>query len=401
MSMLKKMTAVLSAAMISATLFGCADTSYVLKADDKEVKAGVYISYLSSELQNHIASLQSSGVTSDFLNQKVENKSLKDLVQEEAMVSIKEYAAINSQFDELGLKLDEDTVKDINSGLADTWTEYQKNYESQGISKESLKNISRTSAKRNAIFDYFYNKENGKEAVSDEDMTKYVNDNYIRYKVLSIQKQAATADSSSADESSKSEDNSKELFEKYLKKAKATDFAGFDDVVDEYTKEITPESSEEETSTDDTSAESEVESTPEADSTADSTAESSEEESSKDPYANEQMSNYGAVEDKDADETYIKVLKKLDGMKANKVDSYEDENGYYIFIKGDVADRTPKYIADEQNYSNLMQEMKGEEFQKKIDGWVEKIKFDINDEAIKRYTVEETYNNIYESEDSK
>ena len=408
MSMLKKMTAVLSAAMVSATLFGCADTSYILKADNDEVKAGVYISYISTELQNHIYSLQNSGVTSDFLNQKVEDKNLKDLVAEEAMTSVKEYAAINAQFDEFGLKLDEDTVKDINSNIADTWSEYQKSYEKQGISKESLKNVSRSTAKRQAIFDYFYNKENGKEAVSDKDMTKYVNDNYLRYKILAIQKKkASTTDSSSADESSQVEDNSKELYEKYLKKAKATDFAGFDKVIDEYTKETTPESSSEAESsvpTDDTSAvDSATDSAVESDSSvADSQSDaSSEEESSKDPYANEQMSNYGAMEDKDADSTSVKVLKKIDGMKVGAVAGYEDEDGYYIFIKGDVTERTPKYIADEQQYSTLINEMKGDEFQKKIDSWVEKIKYDINNEAMDRYTVEEVYNKIYESDDSK
>ena len=404
MSMLKKMTAVLSAAMISATLFGCADTSYILKADSDEVKAGVYISYVSTELQSHIYSLQNSGVTSDFLNQKVEDKNLKDLVAEEAMASVKEYAAINAQFDELGLKLDEDTVKDINSNIADTWSEYQKSYENQGISKESLKNISRTSAKKEAIFNYFYNKENGKEAVSDDDMTKYVNENYLRYKILSIQKKtAASTDSSSADESSQVEDNSKELYEKYLKKAKATDFAGFDKVIDEYTKETTPESSSEvesSVSTDDTSV---ADSAAETDSSVaeSQTDASSEEESSQDPYANEQMSNYGSIEDKNADSTSVKVLKKIDGMKAGEVSSYEDDDGYYIFVKGDVAERTPKYIADEQQYSTLINEMKGDEFQKKIDSWIAKIKYDINNEAMDRYTVEEVYNKIYESDDSE
>ena len=364
----------------------------------------MYISYVSTELQNHIYSLQNSGVTSDFLNQKVEDKNLKDLVAEEAMASVKEYAAINAQFDKLGLKLDEDTVKDINSNIADTWSEYQKSYENQGISKESLKNISRTSAKKEAIFNYFYNKENGKEAVSDDDMTKYVNENYLRYKILSIQKKtAASTDSSSADESSQVEDNSKELYEKYLKKAKATDFAGFDKVIDEYTKETTPESSSEvesSVSTDDTSV---ADSAAETDSSVaeSQTDASSEEESSQDPYANEQMSNYGSIEDKNADSTSVKVLKKIDGMKAGEVSSYEDDDGYYIFVKGDVAERTPKYIADEQQYSTLINEMKGDEFQKKIDSWIEKIKYDINNEAMDRYTVEEVYNKIYESDDSE
>ncbi|MGN0601897.1 MAG: hypothetical protein ACI4I7_04225 [Oscillospiraceae bacterium] len=405
MSILKKTTALLSAVMLSATLIGCSDTSYVLKADGNEVKAGVYISYLSTELQNQIYSLQQEGITSDYFSQKVDDKELSEYVADVALNNTKEFAAINAEFDKLGLKLDEETTKSISSSITDTWSQYQETYEKQGISKDSLKNISRAAAKRQAIFDYYY-AEGGKEAVSDKDMINYVNDNYIRYKVLSVQKTQTTDDSSST------EDEAKTLYEKYLKEAKTLDFDSFDQVIDEYNEyqQAQQEESEADSATDETTTadqENSVE-TYEAEGEDESVAEVSEDENTdssadesqtEDKYTNEQMSNYATVDEDSLDTTYGKVLTMLKDMKTDVADSYEDDYAYYIFIKGEVSERSEDYITDEDTHSTILSEMKEDDFQKKINDLVKKITFDINDKAIERYSAENVYNKQNESDE--
>ena len=54
MAILKKTAAFFTAVTIAACVTGCADTSYALKADDKEIKAGVYIDYIYNEMSTQM-----------------------------------------------------------------------------------------------------------------------------------------------------------------------------------------------------------------------------------------------------------------------------------------------------------------------------------------------------------
>ena len=79
-----------------------------------------------------------------------------------------------------------------------------------------------------------------------------------------------------------------------------------------------------------------------------------------------------------------------------KATAYENDSAYYIIIKGDVSERTD-YVED--NKDSILQEMKGDEFQTKVDAWVEAISFTENEKALRRYTPEVVYekqNEYYE-----
>ena len=431
MSKLKKITAVLSAAMVSATLFGCADTSYIMKADGEEVKTGVYVNYAATELNTQIQTLMQAGTTSDYLSQKVDGKNMKDYISDAAMKSTKELVAINNQFDEMKLKLDEETLKSINNSVNEAWTSNQKTYENQGVGKESLKNIARASYKRQAVFDAIYGKD-GTEAVADKDVTKYVDENYVRYKILTIAKSAAsTDDSSKADDSSSTVDESKELFDKYLKEAKTLDFDGFDKVIEEYeayqqaqaaaeSQAAKTEAGGEVPTIDLTSgvdatvsvataeAEGDDESVAEvtegaADTAAEEVADTAADESSSEAeeHSHDYMSDYNDITEDQLKETVGKILTEIkDKLKVDQVSSFEDDNAYYIFVKGDASERSNEYVEDETKHSTVLTAMKGDEFQSKIDSWVEKIKFDVNNDTLKQFSVEEIYNKMNESTDS-
>ena len=428
MSILKKTVAALSAVMMTASLFGCSDTSYIMKADGVEINAGVYLNYATTQLQNQIYTLQQSGVTEDYLSQKVDDKNLDDYVSDLAMTSTKEFAAINAKFDELKLEIDSETLKDINSNINDTWTQYQDYYEKQGISKETLKEISKVSEKSSLLFDYYYG-EDGVEAVSDDDIVAYVEENYLRYKVMSIEK--------TTDDDGNVTSDCTETYEEYLKKAQGGDFTRFDEVIDEYNASLETETTTDTETTEDSSSEAADESSEEAaesadetneievegmtldeldeylaaesaleesteseseDSQAEETADSTADESSEeeDPYPNEQISNYTDIETS-TNETYVAVLKDLKDMGVDEVSTYEDDYAYYIYIKGDMTERSSEYI-EEDNRSSIVTEMKSDEFQSKIDEWVEAIKFVVNDKALKRYSIEEVYDRYNELE---
>lgn len=427
MAILKKTAALLTAVMISVSICSCgADTAYALKADGKEIKAGVYIDYVFNEMSTQASNLGQQSSSDDVLNQKIDGKNFSDYVADEAMKSTKEYAAVNAKFDEFKLKLDESKTKDINSKVNDAWEQQGKLYEKEGISKESFKSVALNSLKRSAVFDYFYAKD-GKEEVTDADLQKYVEDNYLRYKVIYM---AKNADDSAADK------ETKDLRDSYIKKAEGLSFADFDKIIEEYNEyqqkkadessaaqadssaaeSAADSSSADESKTDDSvtaeslesfeaeakedaSTVSAKETSDEASSAADSSSDSKT-DSESDPYKNEQMTNYSTLDEKTLEQSYGKALTKIKEMKNNVATAYEDDNAYYIFIKGDIKERSKTYASDEDNHDNILYEMKGDDFQKKIDDWVEKIKFDINDKAIKRYSVDEVYNIQKESNKS-
>ena len=66
-----------------------------------------------------------------------------------------------------------------------------------------------------------------------------------------------------------------------------------------------------------------------------------------------------------------------------------DDDTVYILIKGDVTENSAKYAAD--NHEDLLQTMKNDDFQAKIDSWIEEIGISENSEAIKRYTAKVVY----------
>lgn len=398
MARLKKAAAFLTAVMISASIASCADTSYALKANDEQIKAGVYIDYIYNEMTNQINTLYQSGVTSDFLSQKIDGKELSDYVAGVALKNVKEHAAINEKFDELKLTLDADTIKSVNSTVSDAWEQSGSEFEKQGISRESLKEVYLNMEKRSAVFNSIY-AAGGTEEVTNDELIKYVNDNFLRYKIITFTK---SADDEAANKESKAERD------KYLKLADGLNFDEFDTVIDQYKKDQeAKQAAESEAAADDSSvdtAESEETEASNADvnDTLSSFEAEGDEESAVDvvsedaaeanPYENESMTNYAALSKEDLESAYGKILTEINGLEVGKAAAYEDDSLYYLIIRGDASERSEEYIAEGNNQGTVLYQMKADDFQKKLDDWVSKITFDMNKDAVELYTVENIYN---------
>ncbi|MBR4555076.1 MAG: hypothetical protein IKO27_05725 [Ruminococcus sp.] len=508
MSRFRKTAALLACAVIASTVTGCSDTTYSIKFDGEEVKAGVYIGYLQNELTNQLYMLSNTGDTDDVFSNQVDGKSLSDYVKDNSLKDIKEYAGIKKQFAAEGLTLSDDELKEMNTGVKNSWDSMGELYEYDGVSKESLKEIYRESLMRSKLFDHYYGTE-GKEAPSAEDIQKYVNENYVRYKIISIYKSTET------DETKKKEENDAKLKERddLYEKGKDYSYEDFDKLIDEYNEsqkvpeddsstpdESTPdESTADESKTDasaadestsdsstadentaDASSADETSSLTETDTSvnaaapdeglvttgpddsdkeiaagevsgdssvnADSSSEAAEDTSSAnsddaasdteagpaedtvlsaadpsskedigdgsievedvsgteeaDPFKNDVMINLASYTDKDFETESGKLYKFIKGADKGKVLTFENENAYYIVIKEDPAGYTG-YA--EENRDTIVQTMKKDDFQSKIDSWVEAANISVNDKAIKRYTPEVIYDrmNEYYEEQSK
>lgn len=425
MAKAKKITAALTAALLcTASLTACSDTSYVMTVGDSKINAGIYIYNELTEMSYQMTMMYyQNGITKDYFNQKVDGKAFDEYLSDYALTATKEYAAVVDKFNELGLTLSDEDIKSINDSISSTWDSQGEFYESEGISKESVKLALKGSKMREELFDHYY-AEGGEEAVSDDEMVKYLDDNYLRYKSISFAKTKASTDSSSSatdsstDSADAANEEAKAERDEFLEKAQGVSFDDFDRIIDEYndyvaSKNATDSSSatdsdssasDSSTTSDDTSsvAESDISSTASddtssvSDSTADSSTAASDTDSSTDssssapdPYANEKMMNYGTMDDSQKDTTNGKILKEVSGMSTDVATAYEDDNAYYILIKGDIKDRDTEYAKD--NHEDLLKEMKSDEFQEKLTSWVEKLDIKVNNKAIKRYTPKVVY----------
>ena len=418
MAKAKKITAALTAALLcTASLTSCSDTSYVMTA-------GIYIYNELTEMSYQMTMMYyQKGIKKDYFDQKVDGKAFDEYLSDYALTATKEYAAVVDKFNELGLTLSDEDIKSINDSISSTWDSQGEFYESEGISKESVKLALKGSKMREELFDHYY-AEGGEEAVSDDEMVKYLDDNYLRYKSISFAKTKASTDSSSSatdsstDSADAANEEAKAKRDEFLEKAQGVSFDDFDSIIDEYndyvaSKKAADSSSatdsdssaaDSSTASDDTSSVSDIDTSSTASddtsSVSDSTAESStaasdtdsstdSSSSAPDPYANEKMMNYGTMDDSQKDTTNGKILKEVSGMSTDVATAYEDDNAYYILIKGDIKGRDTEYAKD--NHEDLLKEMKSDEFQKKLTSWVEKLDIKVNNKAIKRYTPKVVY----------
>lgn len=423
----KRAAAVVAAAM-TMSLAGCTDTSYVMTYNKEKINAGVYIYNMYSEMSYQMSMMYyMSGVTEKYLDQEVEGKKMSEYLPEKALRATKEYAAVVTQFEELGLELTQEELKEISDNVRSIWDSGKDLYEKEGISKESIKLVQKADKMRSKIFDHFYG-EGGEEEVKDSDLETYVTDNYVRYKTISIAKSTAE------DEADKESENKEkqELRDTYLAKAQETDFAGFDDVISEYNDYVTSQSqvSDDDSSNvdaDDSAAEDNVteeksaeESTetqtdapvdseaeeaaadeeagessqadvidvtgPVADEAAAEDAETTPEE---DPYANEIMMDVGNMEDDTKESDQGKLALAANDLEVAKASAYEDDNYYYVLIKGDVGERAGTYVTE--NRDTLLHSLKDDDFTAKLDKWIEALNIKENTDAIKRYTAKQVY----------
>lgn len=422
----KKIAACSAAAAMTLSLAGCTDTSYVMTYDGNKIPAGVYIYNMYSEMSYQMTMMYyTQGITEKYFDQEVDGKKFADYLSDRAMTATKEYCAIVSEFEELGLELTDDELSDINDTVRDLWENSSELLEKEGISRDSVKLVNKASKMRDKIFDYYY-AEGGIEEVKDSDIEQYLNENYVRYKTITIAKSTNEDESAAAEEDKEKET----LRDEYLAKAEGVSFDEFDEIINEYndyvasqnstaddsssadsnTDSAASDDSSSSVSSDDSQAsnESSVDSAADSsaagtesetdssavDSSADADSSSADSEStsgttSEDPYKNEVLYNVGQI-DEDAEETdSIKLAKEANGLEVGVAEAYEDDNNYYVVIKGDITERSAEYATE--NHDSMVQTMKSDDFQTLIDGWVEKLKISENKDAIKRYTPTAVY----------
>lgn len=218
----KRIAAVLSAAAIVTTLSGCADNGYIMSVDGMQIRNGIYISFQQTSMENanaKISELNSSNSDSsgssdssetsqpevDIFTLTLDGKSVSDWVKEDTKKGLRRYVGIRRQCEQYGITLSDEELSQINKDVQENWDTTSINYygytftvqqiygypsmgeyyEAQGIGMESLKEITITNTLNDKLFEYYYC-EGGERAVPEDEINKYIEENYSTYKLITL-----------------------------------------------------------------------------------------------------------------------------------------------------------------------------------------------------------------------
>ena len=389
MANFKKMSAVALCSAMALSLGACGnniagpDTTYAAVIDGYKVPAGVFIamqmnSYYdaayyteptdeseettaSTEASETAASETEVTTTTAFTDKVIEDKPVRDWINDEATKSMQEFVAVENKFDELGLSFEDNEKEKTKVYLDSIWEYYGSNYENAGISENSQLLIMLNSTKKNKIFDYYY-AEGGQDEISEADIRAYLDENNKRINYIKME----LKDGEGNLLKSEGKDEIKKMAEDYIKRIKGgEDFAAVSKEYSDYYDKLTADAAE---STDD--------------GADDESADTEETESS--------YTDNETVISKDGTSPSEAVVTKAFESKVGDVFLVEEDEVYYVVTVLDL-------YADENYYSDnesvVRHELKDDEFDKTVDSWTETQNIELNEAAYKRYKIEKFLNN--------
>ena len=351
MSLLKKAAAVALTSAMALSLASCGeDTTWGARIDGTELKAGILIYFQSSavyEARDYMIETDT-----DVLAITIEDKPAKDWINDKAVESMREYAAVENKFNELGLAFENNEDKAA-ANTVDQWWEYiQEYYESIGISKESYLNIVLNSEKRNAVFDYYYG-EGGELAVSDDEIKTYLSENNARINYIEMPLKDGEGNLLKSDGKAEI----KEMAEGYIERIKnGEDMNTVAAEYNAYYQSLVEAASSTEESADDGTA------------------------------ASETVVDNTTVISKSGSYPSVAVSEQVFGtLNVDDVVLVEEDEVYYIVNKLDLfADET--YLENQKE--SVLHTLKDEEFDAMVAGWLESQNVEVNEAAIERYKLE-------------
>lgn len=333
---------VLAVMLLSISFTGCGeDTTYVAEVGGEKLPVGIYIFAMLDSFAAAINNLSQSGVeltdVKDVLKQQIDGEDASQWIINETVKVVRQYIAIGKKFNEMGLSLTDDQNAQIAVSVDETWTNNGEYLEKNGISKDSVKRVIETSMMMTTLFDKFY-AEGGSEAVSNDDLLKYFDENYAKVSYFGIY---------TADMNDEQKATAKANYEGYIQKL--NEGANFAEVLAEAQKsQLTGEELE----------------NFEADLTI-----------TEEDYAD-------VV--KKGDTTYY-VEEFLNAVFEADFDTWffaDVEPAYFVIKKFDVSNNPEVF---EKYKAEILQTLKQPEFEEKVETWADEYNVALNEAVINKY----------------
>ncbi len=349
-----KPVAVIGAAAMLVSASGCADTSWSLKTQKKTLTNGGWIYYTYDAANEAISKInedseQEFDITKDDLSsKKIEGKAAYDWIYDTAKKNALHFLTVDKLCRDN--KLDED--KNAKKNIVKTYqgyfdAGYMDIYKDLGIGAETFAELLGYSSEREKqLFDYLYGSE-GPKAVKDDELTKYFKEKYTTYYYIPYSLKTTDENQNEVDIDDETHDKVISSFAKYAKdlnEGKTTD-----EIDDAYKTDFSVETSA-------------------------------------------GVKQTAILEDSGLPEELQKAIKELDDKKA-AVKTID--NTHYLIYKGSIDDeaKTLPEEADEVgdiSKHQIRHEMKDDDFKSYIDEEQKKLKYEVNDACLSKYSVSRT-----------
>ena len=376
MSFLKKSTAFIAAAAMALSMSSCGkDTTWGAEIDGEQLRAGIMIYFQSSAVSEAMAFMPSTDATAaadgettttaesvSVLDITIEDKPAREWINDKAVQSMREYAAVEKKFDELGLTFENKEEDRLNIVVDQMWDYFGEYYEEIGISKQSYHDVGLNSEKRTAIFNYYYG-EGGEKAVPDDEVISYLSENNARVKYFTM----PLKDGEGNLLKSEGKAELKTMVEGYIDRLEASS-ATFEEIEKEYNDYY------------DALVKAATETTEENADTAEQ-PETEEDTVSAEP-------NYGTVISKDSTYPSAKIVEQAfsgeSGSAYTLIEDDDNEVYYLVQVMGLFDD--PDYL--ENNRESVLHTLKDEEFSAEVESWTEGQNVVVNQDSIDRYKLD-------------
>jgi hypothetical protein len=343
MKAVKRLIAAVMAAMFCLSVTACGDTSYSAVAEGEKLPAGLYILCQLSALGEVSSQEDYDATLEDPWDNVIDGMKVEDWVNQRAQELLKTYVEVEKEFEEKGLELSEDDLKEVDNLVESNWPNYQETYEEYGISEDSYRLQITNSKKYTELFLHYYG-EGGEEEITDDQLMAHYQEEYAQFKMISFSKYDSETGETMDDEGLA---DVKAEADRYLELAKE-DGADFDALIEQYEKETsTSDSTDEETDT-------------------------------------EETNNMIMIQ---KDEASYYVSSKLSSAifeeaKIGEPILLSDDYGYYVVLRYDVADDETSY---EQMRETVLYDLKKDDFDAVLLERAESLDFEMNQDAVKRY----------------
>lgn len=324
---------------LAIALVGCSseDTSWVMQYGEEKVPAGIY-------LYNMIGAYSDAGgmvedTEKEILSQQVDGQDASAWIVQKAQQYTREYIAAEEKFTELGLSLSEEQQNYIIQMTDYQWQYLGDAYTENGIAKSSMQKTLENSMKQSVIFESIYGKE-GTEPVPEADLLAKYQEDYTRSQYIAISKKTGKGEPVTEEELEKSRNEIQGYYDRAVKGE------NFEDIILEYEKAHTP-------------AEQEV-------------------------HEHATPGMHDVIVGRTSTSFPQKYVDEVFGAPIGTPIQVEDDSYFYVILRkellGDGADF-------EQKRSNLLTELKGDEFQERLKSWAEELgDVTVNQAAIDLYT---------------
>lgn len=354
MKIIKKITAVLLAILMLASLTACHQAGEVVATlDDKyEITSGVYLAMFINadiEARNTIYdALEEAGSSTTDVNyhkQKIGDKSFADWVSDRARELAKQYMYVEKTFDDMGLELTDDDTATINKQVNYYWSYYGYStlYEDNGVSLDSYTTYYVNQYKMNKILTTLYS-EGGDKALTADQLKEGLTDNFQIANVLT----GSLTDDDGEKLSDEAKAKLKEKFEGYAKRLKNGE--GFDKIYVEYNGSDIKDADADETDSD----------------------------------SAKPQDKYSTLFASEAAGDTSGRLEKIKKLKTGEISVLEFDDCYMLAVKKDII-ADPYYA--ETYHDSTISILKADEFEKDVEEASEKLEVTFNNFGVNRFSV--------------